>query len=185
MAKSIEQLLDELIAREGGYVNHPADRGGPTNFGVTEQVARAFGFTGDMRRLPRTTALHIYRQRYWLRPGFGDIATRLPKLAAELFDTGVNMGPKVAAVFLQRALNALNRGAVEYPDIVADGDIGPMTLAAVDSLIAKRGARIAETVLLRAVDALQAGKYIAIAEANPSQEAFVFGWLANRVGLEP
>lgn len=179
MAKSIDQLLDELIAREGGYVDHPADRGGPTKYGITEQVARAYGYQAPMRDLPRERALEIYRSRYWERPGFEMVAKRMPRLAEELFDTGVNMGPKVAATFLQRALNALNRGASDYPDIGADGDIGQMTLFALDGLKAKRPN--AETVLLRAVDCLQGDKYIRIAEANPSQEAFVYGWLANRI----
>jgi lysozyme family protein len=92
------------------------------------------------------------------------------------------MGPKRAATFLQRALNALNNHARDYPDIVADGDIGPMTLLALDKLMVRRGTD-AELVLLRATDALQGEKYIAIAEANPDQEAFVFGWLKNRVGV--
>lgn len=182
MTKTIDQLLDELLKREGGYVDHPADRGGPTNFGITEQVARAHGYLGPMQALPQTVARSIYRQMYWIRPGFGDVAGRMPRLAEELFDTGVNMGPKVAATFLQRALNALNNHARDYPDIGADGDIGPMTLLAIDRLMVRRGAA-AETVLLRACDVLQGAKYIAIAEANPSQEAFVYGWLANRVGI--
>lgn len=182
MSKSIEQLLDELIAREGGYTNHPADRGGPTNFGITEQVARSYGYAGDMRGLRKDTAKSIYRSRYWTRPGFAEIANKgMATLAAELFDTGVNMGPKVAAIFLQRALNVLNRGGADYPDIAADGDIGPMTLNALDRFKAKRGAQ-AETVLFRAVDSLQGARYIEIAEKNPSQEAFALGWLANRVG---
>ena len=49
----INGLIDELTEREGGYVNHPADRGGPTRFGVTEAVARAHGYAGAMRSLPR------------------------------------------------------------------------------------------------------------------------------------
>ena len=44
-------LIDALIEREGGYSNHPADRGGPTKFGITEAVARAHGFSGAMREL--------------------------------------------------------------------------------------------------------------------------------------
>lgn len=183
MAKRIDALLDELIAREGGYVNHAADRGGPTNWGVTEQVARAYGYAGDMRALPRPTAVEIYRCRYWERPGFSAVAQRCAGLAEELFDTGVNMGPVTAGKLLQRALNALNRGAVDYPDLGVDGDLGPMTLAAIDALIAKRGQVIAGTVLLRAVDALQCARYIEIAERNPTQEAFVFGWISNRVGV--
>ena len=46
-------LLEALIEREGGYVYHPADKGGPTRFGITQDVARAQGYHGDMRDLPR------------------------------------------------------------------------------------------------------------------------------------
>jgi lysozyme family protein len=145
-------------------------------------VARAHGFLGNMRSLPESDGPRIYREQYWTRPGFADVAKRMPQLAAELFDTGVNMGPKRAATFLQRSLNALNNHARDYPDIGADGDIGPMTLLALDKLMVRRGTD-AELVLLRATDALQGEKYIAIAEANPDQEAFVFGWLKNRVGV--
>jgi lysozyme family protein len=104
----------------------------------------------------------------------------MPRLGEELFDTGVNMGPKVAATFLQDALNILNRGGSDYPDVAADGDIGPMTLHALAGLKARRDG--AEQLLLRAVDGLQLARYIAIAKANPSQEAFVPGWIANRIG---
>ena len=112
----IDALIDEIIAREGGYVNHPADRGGPTRWGITQAVARANGFAGEMASFPRAEAVAIYRRIYWLRPGFDRVARHAPGLAAELFDTGVNMGPAVAAGFLRRALNALNRGAADYPD---------------------------------------------------------------------
>jgi hypothetical protein len=53
---SVDTLIDEVISREGGYVDHPADRGGPTMFGITEAVARANGYDGPMRNLPRATA---------------------------------------------------------------------------------------------------------------------------------
>ncbi|MEO5578030.1 MAG: glycosyl hydrolase 108 family protein, partial [Sphingomicrobium sp.] len=89
----IGQLVDALIDREGGYVNHPADRGGPTCFGITEAVARAHGHGGAMRDLPRREAVAIYRRLYWLRPRFDQVALLAPRLAAELFDTGANMGP--------------------------------------------------------------------------------------------
>ena len=85
----IDQLIDEVIGREGGYSNHPADRGGATRWGVTEAVARAHGYRGDMRSFPREDAVEIYRRLYWIKPGFDQVATRAPKVAAELFDTGV------------------------------------------------------------------------------------------------
>ena len=112
---SVEDLIDELIEREGGYVCHPADRGGPTRFGITEAVARAHGYGGAMAALPRDEAAAIYRRLYWLRPRFDQVAERTPRVAAELFDTGANMGPAVAATFLQRALTALNRGGKDFP----------------------------------------------------------------------
>ena len=177
----IDALIDEVIAREGGYSDHPADRGGATRWGITEAVARAHGFRGDMRTLPRAEAAAIYRRIYWLRPGFDRIAELAPRLAAELFDTGVNMGPPVASGFLQRALNALNRGASDYHDILVDRLIGPQTLAALRAFLARRGAP-GEEVLLKAVEALQGERYLRLAEQRPANEAFLYGWLANRLG---
>lgn len=180
-APAIDRLIADVIAREGGYVHHPADRGGATKWGITEAVARAQGYAGAMRDLPRSEAEAIYRRIYWLRPGFDRIAARAPRIAAELFDTGVNMGCGVAAGFLQRALNALNRGARDFPDIAVDRAVSPRTLTALDAFLRARG-RDGETVLLRAIEALQGESYIALAERRPSQEAFLFGWLANRIG---
>ena len=178
----IYRLIDALIEREGGFVNHPADRGGPTRFGISEAVARAHGFAGPMAQLPRDDAVAIYRRLYWLRPRFNDIALRAPRIASELFDTGVNMGPGVAATFLQRALTALNRNARDYPDLVPDGRVGPRTLHALDGFLASRGKQGGETVLLRALEALQGERYLRLAEKRPANEAFLYGWLANRIG---
>ena len=177
----IDRLIDEVIGREGGYVDHPADRGGPTRWGVTQQVARAYGYAGDMRVLPRSTAAAIYKRRYWSDVRFDDVADRAPDLAGELFDAGINMGPERAAGFLQRALNVLNRGAVDYPDIVADGRIGPMTLHALDGYIEHRGRGEGLDVLLFAVRCLRGERYAEIIEANPSQEVFSYGWFARMV----
>ncbi len=181
-AIDVAALIDALIEREGGYANRPADRGGATCFGVTEAVARAHGYAGAMRDLPRSEAAAIYRRLYWLRPRFDAVAGRSPRVAAELFDTGVNMGPGVAATFLQRALTALNRNGKDYPDLVPDGRVGPRTLAALDGFFEARGKRGGETVLLRALEALQGERYLRLAERRPANEAFLYGWLANRIG---
>ena len=177
----IDQLIDALIEREGGYVNNSADKGGPTKFGITEAVARAQGYAGTMRSLPREEAAEIYKRIYWLRPHLDAVAERSPAVAAELFDTGVNMGPAVAVTFLQRALTALNRNGKDYPDLVPDGRIGTATLAALDSFIKLRRDS-GETVLLRALEALQGERYLRLAERRPANEAFLYGWLANRIG---
>ena len=178
----IDGLIAALIDREGGYSDHPADRGGPTMFGITEAVARAHGYRGAMRDLPRDEAATIYRRLYWLRPQFDQVAARTPRVAAELFDTGANMGPAVAATFLQRALTALNRNGKDYPDLVPDGRLGAASIAALDAFLDVRGLRGGETVLLRALEALQGERYLRLAEKRPANEAFLYGWLANRIG---
>ena len=178
----VEELIDELIEREGGYANHPADKGGPTRYGITEAVARAHGYPGVMAELPREEAAAIYRRLYWLRPRFDEVAERAPAVAAELFDTGANMGPAVAATFLQRSLTALNRGGKDYPDLTPDGRVGPATLTALEAFLDVRGSDRGEVVLLRALKALQGERYLRLAEKRPANEAFLYGWLANRIG---
>lgn len=178
--KTVDQIINEIIRTEGGYVDHPNDKGGPTMYGITEQVARAYGYKGRMQDLPRSTAYEIYMRRYWLQPMFDKIYARLPNLAIELADTGVNMGPKKAAEFLQRALNVLNKRGTIYADLNVDGDIGKLTLFAIDNFIRTRGAVDAEKVLLRACNSEQVVRYIELAEKTPSQEDFVYGWILNR-----
>ena len=134
----VAALIDDVIGREGGFVDHPADRGGATRWGITEAVARAHGFRGAMAAFPCDEAARIYRRVYWARPGFDRIAPLAPALAAELFDTGVNMGPAVAVAFLHRALNALNRGARDFPDLVPGGRIDDPTIAALTAYLKAR-----------------------------------------------
>jgi hypothetical protein len=191
----VEGLIDGLIDREGGYVDNPADKGGPTCFGITQAVARANGYAGPMQQLQSGEAVAIYRRLYWLRPRLDEVAKRSGRIAIELFDTGANMGPAVAVTFLQRALTALNRNAKDYPDLTPDGRVGPATLAALDTFLSIRGGApddrsqpgqpgvsSGETVLLRALEALQGERYLRLAERRPANEAFLYGWLANRIG---
>jgi lysozyme family protein len=178
---SVAKHLDALIDREGGFTDHPADRGGPTNWGITERVARAYGYHGRMQDLPRSVAVSIYLERYWTQPRFDQVAEFAPLIAEELADTGVNMGPATASKFLQRALNVLNRETKIYPDIEVDGQIGRLTIAALRAFLAERG-KDGIIVLLRMLDAQQSVRYLEIAERDPHQEAFVFGWQLNRVG---
>jgi len=181
MSDSITTLLEELLEKEGGYVVHRDDRGGATNFGITESVARSAGWAGRMQDLPRDFALAIYRRRFWTGPGFAAVADISPKVAAELFDTGVNMGPGVAIAFLQRSLNALNRQGRDWADTTVDRSIGPATLSALRRLIAVRGAA-GEATLLKALNALQGARYIELAEGRAANESFLFGWLNARIG---
>ena len=178
------QAFDEAIAAlkpiEGGYTNDPADSGGPTNYGITQATARAFGYDGDMRALPRDTAVWIYRKRYWDALSLDPLALLAPDVAKELFDAAVNCGPDTAGKWLQRSLNVLNQGGATYPDMTVDGRIGPMTVAAFRAYyVARDGEGV--KVLLRALNSLRGAFYIGLAESQPKDERFVYGWLLNRV----
>ncbi|CAI3160551.1 glycosyl hydrolase 108 family protein [Acinetobacter baumannii 1598530] len=104
----IEQYLDDLIKREGGYVNNPVDRGGATKYGITEAVARENGYKGNMKDLPLDVAKAIYKKQYWTASRFDQVNTLSSAVAEELLDTGVNCGINFAKPLLQRALNLLN-----------------------------------------------------------------------------
>jgi lysozyme family protein len=182
---TIDQIIDEVLRKEGGFVNNPNDRGGATNWGITEAVARENGWTGAMRDLPRDKAREIYYRQYVRAPGFDAIIPISSAVAAEVVDTGVNMGPSVAGRFLQRALNVLNRRGRDFPDLLVDGNVGSRTIDGLRAYFRARGAQRAdaERVLLRALNAQQGERYIALAERDPRQEEFMFGWFLHRVRM--
>lgn len=177
---NFEVFIDDIIKAEKGYVDHPNDRGGPTNFGITQAVAIRNGYTGDMQDLPLSLAREIYRKRYIVEPQFDKVAALDPRIGFELIDTGVNMGPAKASEFFQRCLNIFNQEGSRYADVFVDGRIGPATLEAFKAYLRFRG-DLGVTVMLKALNAVQGTRYIEIAENSPSQESFTFGWFANRV----
>ncbi|MBX9816072.1 MAG: hypothetical protein K2X76_15345 [Sphingomonas sp.] len=176
-----ERAVAHTLGIEGGYSDHPSDRGGKTNWGITQQVARDFGYQGPMEALPKSTALDIYRKLYWERIGLDWVAQVDEQIALEVFDTGVNQGVGYAVRYLQRVLNALNRQGRDYPDLAIDGSAGPKTRDAMRALYRVRGAA-GRQVLLTYLNALQGARYIDLAEARQANEDFIFGW-AQRVML--
>ncbi|WP_413732323.1 glycoside hydrolase family 108 protein [Sodalis sp. RH20] len=175
-----DDIFNEIIGREGGYVDNPDDAGGPTNWGITQTTARAHGYTGDMKNLTRLQAIAILDADYWTGPRFDQVAQVSMPIAVELTDTGVNMGPSVAAKFLQRSLNAMNNQGKLYPDLIADGQVGPRTITALKTYLSSRGTN-SLVIMLRSLNCLQGAKYIELAESRAANETFVYGWLANRV----
>jgi lysozyme family protein len=115
-----DEALRRLLAHEGGYTNHPADRGGPTNFGITIHDYRRYvkhdASAADVRAMNLNEAQSIYRAKYWN-------AMRCDALPAGVdycvFDYGVNSGTGRAPKVLQRVLG-----------VAVDGMIGPATIAA-------------------------------------------------------
>ena len=114
---TFDEAFEKLLGHEGGYVNHPDDPGGETNWGITIRVARENGYNGAMREMPQSVAKDIYRKRYWA-PVYGDLLPAVVRYA--MFDAAVNSGVGQAARWLQRAVG-----------VADDGRIGPVTLRAV------------------------------------------------------
>lgn len=178
-------ILTGIYAVEGGYVNDPKDRGGATNYGVTERVARESGYLGDMRQFPKhcygkvtVCADKIYVERYIEKPGFVPLLTIEPAVARELVDTGVNMGPAVASKFFQASLNVLCKS-----ELVVDGKVGRATIGAY-SACKTRTPGLCKT-MLNALDGAQERRYRGIVAASPSQSRFLKGWLNHRIGNVP
>ncbi|MGZ8363167.1 MAG: glycoside hydrolase family 108 protein [Caulobacteraceae bacterium] len=156
------------LAREGGYADHPSDRGGPTNFGITAATLGAWRKLGraataeEVRALTRPEARDIYRQMFIRDPAFDGVEDEA--LRAILIDTGVLHGPGRAARWLQEALG-----------VTVDGDVGAQTLSALKrtdagaiarAVLGKRIRRIGETV-----------------RRDPRQAVFAAGWLNRAADL--
>lgn len=113
-------FINRVLSHEGGYVNHPKDPGGETNWGVTKRTAQASGYTASMREMTREQAIEIYRCSFWQRYH----ADQMPDAVAfQFFDACINHGYGNAARMLQRAANVLD-----------DGVIGEISLNAINAL---------------------------------------------------
>ena len=159
---TIDQMLDDVIRREGGYVHDPVDRGGPTKYGITQRTLRAWRgqavTADDVRRLTTDEARAIYRRRYVEDPGFA----RLPDpLRVQVVDDGVLSGPRQAVKDLQRAIGG----------VTVDGRLGPKTRAA----LRQQGVAVVHAQLIQ-VRAARIGR---IVHRDPSQARFLKGWLTR------
>lgn len=178
--KSISGIIAEIIRVEGGYSNDPNDAGGETKYGITVATARSYGYMGKMVDLPTDVARAIYQGRYVTAPGFDKVAAVSMAVAAEMVDTGVNMGVSIPGPLLQRWLNAFNKQQALYADLVVDGQLGPKTIQALSAFLKVRG-KEGEAVLVRALNCSQGARYLELTEKREKNEDFAYGWLLNRV----
>ena len=156
--------FDRLIGHEGGYVDHPDDKGGKTKYGITQARYPSL----DIAKLTLEDARAIYKVDFWDRY---DIVLLPEKYRYLMFDMYVNHNPRAAAKILQRAIiNKAESQGFEAP-IEDDGVVGMKTLGAL------REYRPEPWRLL----VFRAAYYVHIVLRNPSQKAFIAGWLRQRV----
>lgn len=166
----IDDLIDRLIEREGGYVNHPSDNGGPTNYGITQGALsrwRGKPVTAfQVQTMQKAEARQIYKDQYFDKPGFGAITD--PELQEFMFDYAVNSGPEAAARGLQTAL----KGMGLYNDAI-DGAFGPKSQAAV------RACRNIPELYYR-TKCERYELFLRFIGHDPAQSVFATGW-SNRL----
>ncbi len=163
---SVRQIADEIIAREGGYVNDPDDPGGATKHGVTIHTLRRLGLdldgdgavtTADVRRLTQEQAVDIFIRHYFIRPGIA----KLPEsIQASAFDMYVNAGANAVKI-LQRLLCDMGQ------KIAVDGVIGPQTIAAANRAWERAGDRLVDAYGIE-----RRNFYFRIADRRPASRKY-------------
>lgn len=174
MADLFDEAVKFVLANEGGFVDHAADPGGATNFGISIRSLRDLERSQiskwdldkdgdvdaqDMKLITLQQAKDFYRQYFWKDAynGFNN-----PVIATKVFDMAVNMGPQQAGKILQRAINW------DGSRVVVDGAVGATTVNECNSV----GHR-----MLKQLPSEQAKFYFELVNAKPSRGVFLLGWL--------
>jgi lysozyme family protein len=120
---TLDETLNFIIQNEGGYVNNPNDRGGPTNFGVTQATLSNYlgrqASIEEVRNMTVETAKEIFTRNYIVGPRIDSLPAPIVPVVA---DASVLYGPRRAIMFVQRVINSAGFGPIDV-----DGVIGPMT----------------------------------------------------------
>lgn len=172
-------MLDRLIAREGGFVNHPHDKGGATKYGITQATLGHWYSIGDnpkaatvddVKNLSEAEAKAIYEKLYY----YAMQVNKAPEEVQEiLLDACVNHGGREGWRMMQLAINQLG-----YDALVVDGVCGAKTLAALQNTYEKEGGNLVKEYARQRLL-----KYDAIALHNPSQKVFLKGWYNRITGI--
>ena len=160
------KFLDYIFKVEGGFADDENDRGGATNFGITEEEAREFGYAGDMRNLTKDFAKNIYLKKYYLGNKLDKVINN--KVALSIFDWAVNSGRRG----IKKAQIVANKFGA---NLVIDGIIGNKTLEAINN--------INPEAFLKEYHEMQRTFYKNLATKDSTQEDFLKGWL-NRVEIK-
>lgn len=152
--------VKKTLAHEGGYVDHPADPGGSTNYGISQRFLYSIKDRRDPRDLTKDDAIALYKEHFWDANDYGSLDLII---GSKVFDLAVNMGARQTHRLLQRAVRA---AGVNIRD---DGFIGPKTLDALS--------KVDSITVAACLKSEAAGYYRTLVAKNPTRKAFLRGWL--------
>lgn len=164
----INEMVNQILSHEGGFVNDPDDRGGATNFGVTlktysEWLGRPAS-VAEVRAMKVETAKEIYLSRYYYTPRINGFPE---EVQPQIFDCSINHGPRRAVKFVQTVCNLAGFGPV-----AVDGVNGPNTMEVAKTANQEMGVYFNNAIADERIDF-----YHRIVASNPSQKKFLNGWL--------
>jgi len=163
---TVRQIAEQIVAREGGFVNDPDDPGGATKFGVTIHTLRRLGvdLTGDgkttvadVRHLGRAQATDIFIRHYFEDPRIGDLPA---PLQPSVFDMYVNAGANAVKI-LQRLFCDMGF------TVTVDGVLGPQSVQA-----AGRAMSAAPGHLVDAYGIARRNYYFTLADRRPASRKY-------------
>ncbi len=164
---SPEEIMDAILKHEGGFVDHPLDRGGPTKFGITSNTLASWRGTpvgvSDVKELQVEEAREIYHYRYYVEPKIDQLPLVIQPL---VLDMSINHGPATAVELLQEVLTECG-GPCRI-----DGIIGDETLKSVGSVVDRLDSELVDRLIERRIDFYQS-----IVKRDNSQQVFLDGWL--------
>lgn len=163
-------MIGDIMEREGGYSNHPKDKGGPTKYGITQKTLSAWMGRHceavDVIALTKKTAYEIYEHNYFIAPKLNSLPEPIQPI---LFDMSINHGTERAVKLLQEVLLAHGKNIGKI-----DGQIGKLTISASKCAYELLGNDLINTLVTR-----RKAFYKSIVEHDPKQAVFINGWLAR------
>ena len=173
---NFEKAVEKVLEHEGGYVDHKADPGGATNYGISLRfVKQSTGIdldvdgdgdidADDIKAMTPDQAKEIYKTEFWEKYGYDKIEDA--GVATKVFDMCVNMGPRQAHKLVQRACNAV----AGTGNLVEDGILGNKSLESVNDINLNSS-------LLDPIRSAQSDFYKSLAAQKPRLQVFLKGWL--------
>lgn len=177
MSISVEHIIKDIIRREGGYVNHPNDKGGPTKYGVTQKTLSNYlcreATVDEVKNITEETAYEIFERDYYEGPRINTVPEQLRPV---MTDAAVLYGPRRAIKFIQQIINE-----AEFGPCSVDGILGPNTRKLINQAYSQMTIYMLNAYVEERIDFCRR-----IVDSNPSQSVFLRGWInrANEFRVE-